>query len=745
MLGAINILKNIIGGEEIAMLVKINKYLFVIASLLIIALVLFSRPILIGDGREYLGMTISYSNHLTPNLTEEDRIERKELEIKNNYIFDDSFEYSGYYKGLDGEYYSYHFWFYSLISLIPYVVLDLVGMNALKVFQIVNGLLVVFLLYKISRNSYLNEKGKLWMNFATIASPIVLYIPWTHTEVFSYVLLTIGLLDYLDNRKKAAIIYITVASLQNPAISLVALSILIYEIFKKRKLFDKENVILTSISTIVFIPSIFYWIYFREFNLIAATGYSSREHITLNKIVSLFFDPNFGMFIYVPLLLIISLYLIFKRDIRVIFTCLLLIIIAVICSTQLNWNSGMMYINRYSVWMMALLFIGTIHFIQSRSNKVFSIYIISFVLTTGLITSVCVKNYNGDNWLKFNSLSQTLLSNVPSIYNPVPEVFAERALGVEKDFRGDLPITLINSEGIRKSLVLSDDNQLEYLNGEVKYGSSNLGILKTFKSQEDIFVNTISASFEKGFYGLEGNSSFGYYRWIDKNAILNFVSDSLIANANLSLNISSFHKENKATIYLNDKQIFNDKITTDVITLQLNGDIKEGMNTLKIVTSSSVKPSKVDSNSSDNRELSFSISSVDIMGQKDIVKNHNVEYTFEDGWYGLEGSNITNLFRWTGKESNLKFSYIQTGKVKMTMDVASYHQNQDMKVILNELEIYNTQVTPDIQTISFEMDLKEGNNYLRIVSSGGEIPNNVDSSSTDMRELSFYISSITIE
>lgn len=733
------------GGEGKAMLVKINKYLFVIASLLIIVLVLICRPILIGDGREYLGMTISYSNHLTPNLTEEDRIERKELEIKNNYIFDDSFEYSGYYKGLDGEYYSYHFWFYSLISLIPYVVLDLVGMNALKVFQIVNGLLVVFLLYKISRNSYLNEKGKLWLNFATIASPIVLYIPWSHTEVFSYVLLTIGLLDYLDNRKRASIVYITVASLQNPAISLVALSILIYEIFKKRNLLDKENIILTLISTIVFIPSIFYWLYFRKFNLIAAAGYSSKEYITLNKVVSLFFDPNFGMFIYVPLLLILILYLIFKRDKKVLFTVLLLFIIAIICSTQENWNSGMMYINRYSVWMIPLLFIATIHFIQSQSNKVFFRYLLTFLLTTGLITSICVKNYNLSNYLNFNILSQILLSNTPTIYNPVPEVFAERALGVEKDFRGDLPITLINSEGIRKSLVLSDDNQLEYLNGEVKYGSKSLGILKTFKSQEDIFVNTISASFEKGFYGLEGDSSTGYYRWIDKNATLNFVSDSAIDGASLSLNISSFYKENKATIYLNDKKIFDDKITTDVVTLQLNGDINEGINTLKIEATSSLKPNELDSSSQDTRELSLNISSIDIMGQKDIVKNHNVVYTFEDGWYGLEGSISTNLFRWTGKESNLKFSYIQTGKVKMAMDVASYHRNQDMKVFLNEQEIYTMEITPSIQTVNFEMDLKEGDNYLKIVSSGVEVPSNVDNNSTDMRELSFYISSITIK
>ncbi|MEK5230743.1 hypothetical protein MHB42_03125 [Lysinibacillus sp. FSL K6-0232] len=64
--------------------------------------------------------------------------------------------------------------------------------------------------------------------------------------------------------------------------------------------------------------------------------------------------------------------------------------------------------------------------------------------------------------------------------------------------------------------------------------------------------------------------------------------------------------------------------------------------------------------------------------------------------------------------------------------------------ILNEQEIYSMQVTPEIQTVSFEMDLKEGNNYLKIVSSRGEIPSNVDSS-TDMRELSFYISAITIE
>jgi len=62
-------------------------------------------------------MTVSFFDHLTPDLREEDIELRERIANKNGINFDKNFTYSGYFKSLGGAYYSYHFWIYSLFNL----------------------------------------------------------------------------------------------------------------------------------------------------------------------------------------------------------------------------------------------------------------------------------------------------------------------------------------------------------------------------------------------------------------------------------------------------------------------------------------------------------------------------------------------------------------------------------------------------------------------------------------------------
>lgn len=66
---------------------KINKVLVLFISIVFIVIGMLRTPIIIGDGREYLGMTISFANHFSFNLTEQDKIDRKSIENKNNIFF----------------------------------------------------------------------------------------------------------------------------------------------------------------------------------------------------------------------------------------------------------------------------------------------------------------------------------------------------------------------------------------------------------------------------------------------------------------------------------------------------------------------------------------------------------------------------------------------------------------------------------------------------------------------------------
>lgn len=134
--------------------------------------------------------------------------------------------------------------------------------------------------------------------------------------------------------------------------------------------------------------------------------------------------------------------------------------------------------------------------------------------------------------------------------------------------------------------------------------------LKLYKPYEDIFNMEITASFVSGWYHLEGTENSNR-RWTDKESILNFYSNKDI-NSNLSFNILSYNKNNTAHIYLNDIEIYSGEISTNIQKLNLKAYLLKGENTMKIISSDTDNPSKIDLNSDDDRELSFNISSISI-------------------------------------------------------------------------------------------------------------------------------------
>jgi len=141
----IEVIMNKIEGKK--NILKSNDKLF-ICLLIFYALFLFSylyvvKPLITGDGHEYLGMTISFFNHLSPELQEKDIILRNYVENINGIYFNTKLDYSGYYESLNGAYYSWHFWLYSLLNLPAFSLLHSLGMNELRCFQITNSILLL--------------------------------------------------------------------------------------------------------------------------------------------------------------------------------------------------------------------------------------------------------------------------------------------------------------------------------------------------------------------------------------------------------------------------------------------------------------------------------------------------------------------------------------------------------------------------------------------------------------------------
>ncbi|MCS7464246.1 hypothetical protein N0M98_29520 [Paenibacillus doosanensis] len=589
--------------------------LFIVFSIILILVTLYHKPNRYGDGWEYFGMIVSFANHFTPDLKKEDIeiIHSTALQYNIDANVIKNIDYSGYFKDLSGNFYSYHFWFYSLICVPVFFMLKLFHLNTFKVFQITNAIFLIIMFWWILHKNSFSIRKKTWLILASILSPIWLYLPWSHPEVFSYVLLFIGLIELYEKRLLSSVVLISLASLQNPAIAIMVACIIIFYIFSTKKI-DKSFIVMSFCSCIVLVPYLFYYINYKQFNIIASSGYASSSLITISKISSLFFDLNFGMILFIPVLLIGFIWLVFRLNKEVIFWAIVLLMLSMICATQANWNSGMMYINRYSVWMIPIIIFSTIDYFTNLKFRNLAIISLVFILSSGTVLIYCITKYDGTNYLKFSPLAKIAFSTVPSLYNPPYEVFVERSLGreVPKD-QFPSSVAVWSSTGMRKEYQQNKFGIQGYLDGKYQFVKSNaIYSLSNFEPNQDIFSNTTTATFLSGWYGIE-KSQNNNYRWTNQTSDLIFNSNQQ-KNSKFEIVIGSFYKERDCIILLNEQVIFTGTIGVEPQKIAFKGSVNSGLNTLKILsTSSSTIPQEIkELNNNDTRELSFFVSTINI-------------------------------------------------------------------------------------------------------------------------------------
>ena len=624
--------------------IDIDKMLVLIFSvyslLLLLGSTFFISPTMTGDGSEYLGMTISFFNHFTPDLREEDIALRDRIYNENKITPDRNLTYSGYFKSLDGAYYSYHFWIYSLFNLPIFAFLHYFNFNEVRSFQMTNSLLLIFSLFILLFITNLTPSQKAWLFLFSAFNPIIFYIIWTHPEVFTYSFVVIAIAFYLKKDYRLAVLSSSLASLQNPPLSILTIYIIIYG-WKATGLRLRELSLLSFCASISVIPYVFYYLNYHIFSLIVSSGASNINYISVDKIFSLFFDLNFGMLPYIPLLMFLSIFMLIysitRKNLVIPSLWLVLIMMATICSTAGNWNCGIMYINRYSVWMLPLIILICIYGMPQFSPKIINIFLcISFVITV-LILGPLIYDYDGGNYVHLNLLSKEVLINTPGLYNPPYDVFAERALGGEGRFDDRLPIILVYNGIPRKAL--TDYVGLRLIErftgnpikketyekvgrsriGYVNFGNRLFGfphneselMIYDKKIIEDILSGSFSFS-NDGWYSIEDWSGTPT-RWMqaDSNIIVDSPENR---TATLSLNVLSFYCNRTLEISIGGVPAIQSAVPTSLINLSASILLHNGTNILSLhVPEGCERPSdKPELNSTDDRCLSVAIQNFDV-------------------------------------------------------------------------------------------------------------------------------------
>ncbi len=409
-------------GKNSLALIGLSLFSFICA-----VLILTHPPKIGGDIVEYLGITQTLSTHATLDLKESDKAVIKKI---IGPIYQENGEY--YLEGRNNLRYPTHFPLYSILALPIRTALHVFQLNELLSFSLLN-IAILFLtgLYCL-KNGFKLESEKIPFLLLLLASPLLFYITWPGPELLLVCLLLVGIFLVKNGRTSQGVLCMIIASWQSQPLLLIPLAVLLHQIaigYKKNGL-QKKNLFL---AILLLVPNAYYFFLFNSPTAFAKLAGFGLSNFTIQKPLELFFDPNFGLFFYAPILFIFGILgIIHYKKKGLIPLILICICTSVLYTTITNWNHGAPGYgpNRYSLFLIPLLlFLGTTFVAKSRWKDQLLALLLVIQIPILIFNGLLFPNYNDS--FGHSPYAKAILSIAPNLYNPTPEIFTERTLGVE--------------------------------------------------------------------------------------------------------------------------------------------------------------------------------------------------------------------------------------------------------------------------------------------------------------------------
>jgi len=155
------------------------------------------------------------------------------------------------------------------------------------------------------------------------------------------------------------------------------------------------------------------------------------QNMSLKKLFEQFFDLNFGLFWYAPMLLILGVtsVIVNRKNLQLVFTALSMIITAFFYQTNPAWHYGTSGFgpSRHAIFLLPFLIYASILLLEK-----FFLRKVALVLL--VITQLVIMSFNGFlfpnllNTLQMSPYAAYVLDHAASLYNPTPEIFVDRTL-----------------------------------------------------------------------------------------------------------------------------------------------------------------------------------------------------------------------------------------------------------------------------------------------------------------------------
>lgn len=438
-----------------------------------------------GDSGEYVLMAAAFAIHATPDVRAEDvrwvaRTEPRLGELMERLESGMSAEkpvvLGSIHRAPDGRYYSFHFWFYSLLAAIPLWPLTATGVSPIIALALVNALALVGASFYAAAG--VRGVHRFLVPLAFFISGTTFYAAWTGPEALTAAAVLVACFAAMRGRAGHALLAIGVATAQNPgALALTAFVVgwwwLLHRDREARWLegsvvprLDRPTVLYALSGAILVLASpLFFQLVFGVPSLIAKYT-TDPELVSGSRAFSLLFDLNQGMVAGVPgvlLGLLATACAFLLKDVSrdeqrravsaVAIACITVLLMIIPSLGTHNWNSGCGVFMRYAYWASMPLFATLVVLLlrlpapRSKGLAVFAAVI--------QLAVVGLNGVSGDRvwYTRHGAIARFALVHFPSLYNPEPEIFLERTLRRETAMKEEAVVAWPNKDAPTKLLV----------------------------------------------------------------------------------------------------------------------------------------------------------------------------------------------------------------------------------------------------------------------------------------------------
>ena len=448
-----------------------------LSALVYIPIIVSARPVRVGDGSEYYAMAVSWTETHRPYMTAPAWVYYDQLYRSNAIPGISSGEELKNFSPLlvrgDSQDFN-HFWFYSLGAAVLVEIGDYSGVTipVHTGFMLLHFLLLAGLLYTCWQ--YFGWHGLVGAIVLTGLSPALWYVDKVHTEFFTYCLTSIAVVFFIKKQFSASALFLALAGTQNLSFAVISLAVLGYGIGRPLKTKVKLTDALLSAGTLIVITlhPLYYLI---RFGVVDPQFLAEAAAIGTNlpRFYIWFLDPDLGLLPNWPLSILLAVFAMWwfvknwkqTRIREYLFFCLVFVSVSLLAkSSTINLNSGASPgLARYATWYIALFFPAILALIYAaeKTDLRLSLLILLFVLA-GFFSA---RNYwpwtTNTAHCHPSAASYWVQKNLPWLYDPPPEVFAERYGGVCEIITARKNTAVIGPD-CRKVLILNPTAQPEY-------------------------------------------------------------------------------------------------------------------------------------------------------------------------------------------------------------------------------------------------------------------------------------------